>query len=335
MFGGPAGALLLIGLGVATSRAAAQQHPVAHEDVTFSSDSLQLAGTLYRPTDIPRAPAVVLIHGSGATDRATLRYYAELVARNGITALAYDKRGIGQSQGDKLAWRYFSLTDLAKDAASGVRFLRSRADVDSTRVGLFGASQGGWVAPLAAQMLGVRFVVSVSASLTTIAEDNLFERSSRLQREGFSPGDVEAARRMHLLDLELSRTGSGFDAFSAAWTTNQSAPWFKRVYLDAKPAPADHPYRRWYRTVMDVDPVPVWRAISAPALFLFGDPMLDHSSPVARSIDVLEELRASGRDVTVLSFPGADHALQRSGTGVDITGTLMSWLNGRLAEPPR
>lgn len=336
MFGAPVRPqLLLYLLCLVSASVAAQVHPVAREEVTFMSDSLRLAGTLYRPTDIPNAPGVVLIHGSGATDRTTLRYYAEWFARNGITALAYDKRGVGESQGDRLAWRYFSLSDLAADAASGVRFLRSRAGVDSARVGLFGASQGGWVAPLAAQAAGgVRFIVTVSASLTTIAEDNVFERSARLQREGSSADDIAAARRMHLLDIELSRSGAGFDAFNGAWMSNRSATWFKRVYADATPAPAEHPYRRWYRSVMDLDPLPAWRAIDAPELFLFGDPLLDASSPVTRSIAMVEELRASGRDATVISYRGANHSLRRAGSDVDIAADVMPWLRRRLAEPP-
>ncbi len=320
---------IFVGLSLSAWSAGAQ-HVVAQERVEFASDSLLLSGTLYLPTDVVRPSAVVLIHGSGETDRTSLRYYAEVFAKNGIAALTYDKRGVGASQGAKLSWRYFSLTDLAADAAAGVRFLRSRGDLDSTRVGLFGASQGGWVAPLAAQMVGnVRFIVTVSASLTTIAEDNLFERSARLRREGFSVAEVEAVRRMHLADLALSRTGEGFDEFVSLWNANQSAPWFKRVYLDDRPAPPDHPYRRWYRSVMDVDPMPVWRSLDVPTLFFFGDPTLDQSGPVAQSMALADSLRAAGRDVNVVSSPGADHGLRRSGQEVSIADALMAWMRLR------
>lgn len=42
----------------------------------------------------------------------------------------------------------------ASDGAAGVRYLRSRRELDSTRVGLFGASQGGWVAPVMTDPVG-------------------------------------------------------------------------------------------------------------------------------------------------------------------------------------
>ncbi len=279
---------------------------------------------------------MVLVHGSGPADRSTLRYYAELFASHGVAALAYDKRGVGKSEGPQLAWRNFSLTDLAADAAAAVRYLQTRPEVDSAEVGLFGASQGGWVVPLAAQSLGdVRFVVTVSASLTSIAEDNLFERAARLRSEGFSAAEVEAAQHMHELDLEVSRSGARFDEFSAAWEANRSARWFRRVYGDDRPAPPDHPYRTWYRSVMDIDPVPGWRALKAPALFFFGDPALDRSSPVAASVSAAEGLRREGRDVEVVSFPGADHSLQQNRKDAPIAAPLLRWLDRVVGEGAR
>ena len=321
-----ASAVLLLG---ATN--AHGQNAIQRQDVEFINDTLRVAGTLYLPQRAANLPAVVLIHGSGETDRTSLRYYAEMFAQNGVVALVYDKRGVGKSQGAKLAWRNFSLTDLAAGAAAGARFLRTRPEVDSTRIGLFGASQGGWVAPLAAQLLGnARFVITVSASLTTIAEDNVFERAARLRREGFAPADVAAARAMHEQDIALSRTGASFTEFERTWQANKGAPWFRRVYLDSSPAPADHRYRVWYRTVMDFDPVPVWRAIAAPALFIFGDTSLDDSSPVERSLALAGALKAGGRDIDVISLPGANHSLQRGGKDVTIAAQLMAWLKPRL-----
>ena len=61
---------------------------------------------------------------------------------------------------------------------------------------------------------------------------------------------------MHLVDLEVSRSGSRFDEFTKLWEDNKSKRWFPRVYTGNAPAGPQHDYRKWYRTVMDVDPVP-------------------------------------------------------------------------------
>ena len=64
--------------------------------------------------------------------------------------LVYDKRGTGRSGGAFSA----NFRVRAGDAAAAAAAVAARADVDRTRVGFAGYSQGGWVAPLAAQKFG-------------------------------------------------------------------------------------------------------------------------------------------------------------------------------------
>jgi dipeptidyl aminopeptidase/acylaminoacyl peptidase len=97
-------------------------------------------------------PAVIFVHGSGAADRESNRFYADLFARHGIATLIYDKRGVGASTGD---WRYVHLNDLAEDALAGVQLLKCRKDINPNQIGIFGGSQGGgWLRlPLLAQRI--------------------------------------------------------------------------------------------------------------------------------------------------------------------------------------
>lgn len=69
------------------------------EEVAFRSGKVSLAGTLFVPFGAGPHPAVVLAHGSGPRDGRGLLLMADLFARNGIAALAYDKRGSGDSTG--------------------------------------------------------------------------------------------------------------------------------------------------------------------------------------------------------------------------------------------
>ena len=82
-----------------------------------------------------------------------------------MASLTYDKRGTGASSGD---WRHASFSDLVHDVVAAVRFLQRRSDVDASRIGLMGSSQGGWIAPMAAAELpGLRFVVVKSTAAVT------------------------------------------------------------------------------------------------------------------------------------------------------------------------
>jgi pimeloyl-ACP methyl ester carboxylesterase len=278
------------------------------EEVTFKSGEVTLSGTLLRPSVEGRVPAVVLIHGSGQADRGSLKYYADIFVRNGYAALIYDKRGVGKSQGNPDAWRHFSFDELAGDAAAAVRFLSELEDIDANCIGLFGASQGGWVAPLAATKSNVAFVVLLSPSICTVAEDRIFERAARLKTEGFTESEIREVTEMQRVDQELTRSGQGFDRFSRLWDQNKEKRWFRRVYLGEKPAAADDEWRQWYRTILDFDPVPLLEQTSVPMLCLFGDPAHDRFE--------------------VVIFDGADHNLKMvdSGKEAPFIATLSEWL---------
>jgi dienelactone hydrolase len=104
-----------------------------------------LGGTVLSPSEPGRRPGVILVHGAGSGRRAGLIGVAERFAGAGIVALAYDKRTVGYSA---VTNRDFGL--LAEDALAAAELLRLRRDVDPQRVGLWGISEGGWVAPIAA-----------------------------------------------------------------------------------------------------------------------------------------------------------------------------------------
>lgn len=308
------------------------------EQVRYPSGDVDIAGVVVRPAGDSPHPGVVLVDGSGETDRHNMRDFSIALAQAGFVTLAYDKRGVGESTGDPQSWRYFSIAELAADAAAGVEFLAARDDVAENDIGLLGLSQGGWVAPLAATLTDtVSFMVLLSPSVTTIAEDRVFERAARLRAEGFSAAEVAEVREMQLLDQHLTRTGKNFADFQSMWHDNASKRWFRRVYLtDALLDPASE-YRSWYRTVLDFDPRPYLSALSIPVLWLFGDPELDHLTPVAASIINVEVLRGQGKDYTIYQFPGTDHNIMPvDDVATDVHETmppyaepLMEWLKER------
>lgn len=86
---------------------------VVSRDVTFQDKAVTLAGTLLLPATPGRHAAVLFLHGSGPEGRWANRYLAQKFAQNGIAALIYDKRGVGQSTGD---WQKVGFDALADDA---------------------------------------------------------------------------------------------------------------------------------------------------------------------------------------------------------------------------
>ncbi|MFF4948692.1 prolyl oligopeptidase family serine peptidase [Streptomyces chattanoogensis] len=155
--GALAGAILLLAAPVAY----AGGDGLVRQEVTFrGGDGLVLHGTVLGKAGAPGpGPGIVLVGGSGAGPREEYRQEAEAFARAGITTLVYDKRTIGYSR------FHPDFRLLADDALAGVRLLRSSSGVNPRQVGLWGFSEGGWVAPLAAsRSTDVAFVVTIGGS---------------------------------------------------------------------------------------------------------------------------------------------------------------------------
>jgi dienelactone hydrolase/uncharacterized membrane protein len=136
--------------------------PISVEDITVQARGQTLEATVRAPKTPGRHPAMVFVQGSGRGDRGEFTEPAEWLARAGIVTLVYDKRNVGYS----FRSRDFGL--LADDALRMIQQLRKRPDVDLSRTGLWGVSEGGWVVPIAAaRSSDVGFVVLVSSPNVT------------------------------------------------------------------------------------------------------------------------------------------------------------------------
>jgi dienelactone hydrolase len=142
----------------ASRKAIPEQNVGREEPLRFASGKVNLAGALVLPEGPGAHPTVVLFHDSGpqARDLFTARW----LASQGVAALAYDKRGVGESTGD---FRVIPFMELCDDGLAAIGYLKSRNEIDAKRIGAWGLSQGGWLGPLAAsRSADVAFVIAVS-----------------------------------------------------------------------------------------------------------------------------------------------------------------------------
>ncbi|MEV4095010.1 alpha/beta hydrolase family protein [Streptosporangium saharense] len=128
------------------------------ENITVDAGDTTLGATVRAPLSPGRHPALVFVQGAGPGLRDEFTTQAEWLARAGIVTLVYDKRTV------RYDFRSRDFELLADDALRVLSRLRLRADVDPARTGLWGVSEGSWVAPIAAaRSRDVGFTVLVSA----------------------------------------------------------------------------------------------------------------------------------------------------------------------------
>ncbi|MBI2816837.1 MAG: alpha/beta fold hydrolase [Acidobacteria bacterium] len=283
------------------------------EATEFKSDGVRLTGTLWTPPDKAPHPALVLIHGSGNTDRNNVLPLSHFLLTHGIALLAYDKRGAGESSGD---WRAASLQELAADALAAVQFLAARKDIDPKRIGLLGASQGGWLVPVtASQSQHVAFAITVSGPSMGPAELEKVRLSHDLRSKGFKEADITSALELLQMGNDVARGKQKWETYYPVLRESRSAAWAR--YVSVPLTQDSWLLEHWRRLPLDFNPAPYITKVRVPLLAIFGG--LDHTVlPAENAQRWRTALKQGGnKDYTIKIFPNANHMLLEARTGAE------------------
>ncbi|MEV6280252.1 alpha/beta hydrolase [Nocardia sp. NPDC051832] len=280
--------------------ASAQAGTTAVDITVTRGDGSTTNATVHAPAGATGRAGVVLVHGSGAGRAAQYTQVAEAFARAGIVALRYDKR----TEGYTPAHRDFSL--LAEDALAGVAALRNRPEVDPARVGLWGLSEGGWVAPLAAsRSADAAFLITVGANSGAPAAQQNWANETRFGLAGVRGSMIDVLARNGIRQLV------GAEQFAQA----------------------------------DYDPTPVLERITQPVLAIWGElDRLTPPGDSLRGFQATFD-RVGKSNYTLVTLPHAEHAAHQTTDGFDRLPALApgyaelmgDWVAGLpgSAAPPR
>jgi len=301
------------------------------EQVHMPSNGFSLVGTLSKPaapTDPKRRlPAVVLVSGSGPTDRdevlSGIPIFGELasaLADAGYVVVRYDKRGVGQSGGRAES---VVLDDYADDVIAAVRFLERRKDVDAKRIAVLGYGEGGAVAAVAASRGGkIAALVLVSSPGWPGATVVLDQQRQLLA--GMKASEEEKQTKLQLQQAIQQAVISG------QWPDTIPAEMHRQ---------ADTP---WYRSYLLFDPAKTLKKTEQPTLVVHGD--LDRQIAPSNADKLGELLQArkgkAGQAVQVVKLPGMNHLLVPAKSGEveeynllpdrkispSLVSTISSWL---------
>jgi len=222
----------------------------AEEEVTVDGAGVQLPGTILLPAGEDPVFGMVLVHGAGPHTQGSVRAHAEAFAELGVATLIYDKRQAGYSEFE----RYYEL--LAEDAVAAVETLSAHPRVDADAIGIWGLSEGAWVAPLAAASSSdIGFIVTVGASGVSPLQQTSWALDNTLADRDVTGlfGDMVTTTGLRVL--------RGIEVFPEA----------------------------------DFDPVPAWKQVDVPVLALWGAhdqtaPPTESAHIMAQAIDPSSQL---------------------------------------------
>jgi uncharacterized protein len=300
--------------------------------VNIPSNGFSLAGTLSKPAaaSSARLPAVVLVGGSGPTDRdglaagiPILGQIAGALADAGYVVIRYDKRGIGQSGGRAES---ASLGDYAEDVRAAIKLLAERKDVDPKRIAVVGHSEGGLVALMAAardkKIAAVGLIATpgiTGAEIVLAQQKRLLDRTKMTAEE--KQAKVDEQKKIH----DAVITGKGLD---------QLPPNVRRT--------VDNPE---FQGILMADPAKLMPQVHQPILIVQGALDTQVEPQNADQLEALAQKRKNAPGVEVVKVPGINHLLVPATTGEfseyaelkdkqvspAVTTALVTWLNKTLS----
>ncbi len=296
--------------------------------LTFTSASTNLSGDLYLPPTSGLHPAVVLLHGAGWGTREYYAAHVEAFTEAGLATFVFDRRGEGQSGGSPEQ----DILAFAQDARAAFRAVSAVPEIHPERVGLWGYSNGAWVAGLAASELPeCAFLVLTGASGVSPAVSEVFRRVEDLRAQGVAPDSLGAVRRTWEIVFDYISFGQWDERWDAELASLkatmesdahlQGLPVTEMVRrdpaLDSIPR-MDSPILANLRTTakginpgMGFDPIPALRKVTCPVLAVLAEH--DRNLPTAESVARFAEVAASrkGTEFRIEVLPGASHQFTR------------------------
>jgi pimeloyl-ACP methyl ester carboxylesterase len=279
---------------------------------TIRSGSLGLAGTLTVPRGVRGpVPVAVIIAGSGPTDRngnsvmgIRPNSYAQLawgLAERGIATLRYDKRGLPGTEGT-FDIREMTLDDFAGDVRAAAESLAR--DRRFSRVVLVGHSEGASLALLAAgqgaPVAGVVHMSGLGRGLREVVREQL--------RRQFDSATV-------------ARTDTAMNAYLRGEQPRDVPPGLEMLFVPVN--------RTFMRSLAELDPPAVMRAVRQPVLIVQGE--TDLQATVADA----QRVHAAKPAAQLTVIPQMNHVLKLDTNPTPMGQMTTTYQNPRIPIMPR
>ncbi len=302
------------------------------EDVEYDSKnkSLHYGATITIPNGKGPFPAALLITGSGAQNRdeeimehMPFAVIADYLTKNSYIILRVDDRGTGKSTGN---FGQSTTADFANDVQTSLNYLKSRQEVDKTRMGMIGHSEGGMIAPLvASQRKDIDFIILLGAPGEKISKLMEDQNVAIMVSSGIPKQAAESYRLLfrkiipvivHAKTVEnakskLNKTVDDWKNITSKndvlVTTGIRDKTSQNLFVNSFAESLSSP---WYKYFLQFDPQPYLQKLSCKVLALNGEKDLQVLSKP--NLAAIKAALKKSKSVTfdVKEIPGHNHLFQ-------------------------
>jgi len=299
--------------------------PYIEEEVVYENKTagIKLAGTFTFPQNGENLPVVILITGSGSQDRDETIFehrpflvIADFLTRNGFAVLRVDDRGVGGSEGNTSK---ATSEDFAGDVMAGIEFLKTRKEIDPSKIGLIGHSEGGLIAPMVAtKSKDVAFIV-LMAGPGIIGEQILYEQGKLIYKTaGMTDEQVQQNQKLQEAIFNIIKTETDsvkrIDRLQKTMSNDQYSMLTddQKIAVDNQIKTVDN---EWFKFFLNYDPYPTLVKLKCPVLAINGEK--DLQVPPNENLAAIEKALNEGgnKNFKTMKLPGLNHLFQTCETG--------------------
>jgi uncharacterized protein len=238
------------------------------QSISFESNGNILRGTLSMlDENEQKYPAVLILSGSGPLNRDgndtkgkfQLNLYKQLasfITSLGFITLRYDKRGIGESEGDYFAT---GMWDLVYDARSAVQFLKKHPLVDDKRIIVLGHSEGTTLAVALNLIEPIHGLILLSGAGERLQEALLRQR--KIAYQAFNNVKGIKGKLIRMLNIEQKNEKKAEVLFNKILQTDKDVIKVQFQKINAK----------WFREHLQYDVLQDLEKVECPILAITGE----------------------------------------------------------------
>jgi len=317
--------------------------PGKTNDFEFESNGLTLSGII----DVPRVEIkgmIIIVHSYGETN--VREWYSHRDIRKqfldmGIATVQWDKPGLGRSEGTFDINQ--SVYESGQEVVDAAAYLRQVGAPGADKIGLWGGSRAGWIAPIAlSKDKDLEFWISISG---TTQEDNFtYLLLSNLPYEGATQEQVAVYEQEWRAGCNIFRNGGSFDDYQQAtevlraneYILSMRGPWPTRAqYEENQKQCQDSNCQRTHEDTCDyiwiLDFDEMLSSLDVDVLALFGEKDLSINWRKVRTLYEETIGQNSNATLRIKAFADADHSLNKTETG-SMREMRKNW---ELIEQPR